>query len=63
MTTSNLPSHGVYIVEAIGDKVFSAKIGAAWPNRDGEGLTVQLLALPVTGQLIIQELKAKRDDE
>lgn len=63
MTTNKKPTHGVYIVEGEGDKAFWTKIGAAWPTNNGEGFTVQLSALPMNGRLVIQKLKAKRDDE
>lgn len=63
MTTNKKPTHGVYIVEGEGDKAFWTKIGAAWPTSSGEGFTIQLTALPINGRLVIQKLKAKRDDE
>ena len=29
------------------------EIGAAWPHRDGKGLTVVLKALPVNGRVVL----------
>ena len=57
MTSTNKPSHGVYIVEGEGDKAFWTKIGAAWPQSD-EGFSIQLTALPITGRLVVRKFKA-----
>jgi hypothetical protein len=35
------------------------EIGAAWPNRDGEGLSLTLDALPVDGRIVLRKPKAK----
>jgi hypothetical protein len=45
-----------------GEKKFWNRIGAAWEHEDGEGLTLQLELIPVTGGRIV--LRApKQDDE
>ena len=31
------------------------KIGAAWPNKDGKGFTVQLDVLPLNGRVVLRE--------
>lgn len=44
-----------------GEKKFWNRIGAAWEHEDGEGLTLQLDLLPVTGGRII--LRAPKHEE
>ncbi|MFB2553800.1 hypothetical protein [Ensifer soli] len=63
MTTNKSPTHGVYVVEGAGDGSYWTKVGAAWPTNNGKGFTIQLIGLPVSGRLILQEINAKRDDE
>jgi hypothetical protein len=55
--TSNKPTHAVFIVEpGNDDKGFFHRVGAAWPNRDGRGLSVQLIpGIAVSGRLILRE--------
>lgn len=36
-----------------GEKAFWTRIGAAWGHQDGEGLTLQLDLLPVSGGRIV----------
>ena len=44
-----------------GEKKFWSRIGAAWEHEDGEGLTLQLDLLPVTGGRIV--LRAPKQEE
>ena len=44
-----------------GEKGFWTRIGAAWDHSDGEGLTLQLDLVPVTGGRIV--LRVPRADE
>jgi hypothetical protein len=37
------------------------KIGAAWPNKDGKGFSVQLDVLPIDGRLMLREPQSDRD--
>jgi hypothetical protein len=45
-----------------GEKKFWNRIGAAWEHEDGEGLTLQLDLLPVSGGRIVLR-KPKEDDQ
>ncbi len=45
-----------------GEKKLWNRIGAAWEHEDGEGLTLQLDLLPVTGGRIVLR-KPKEDDQ
>jgi hypothetical protein len=44
-----------------GEKKFWNRIGAAWEHEDGEGLTLQLDLMPVTGGRIV--LRKPKEDE
>ena len=35
------------------------QIGAAWFNKDGEGINLQLDALPVSGRIVLRKPKEK----
>ena len=54
-TTSNKPDFYVYIVEEReGDKGFWNKVGIAYHHKDGKGLNIKLLALPIDGKLTLR---------
>jgi hypothetical protein len=55
---SKSPSHIAYVVRKIGEKSYFDRIGAAWANADGEGFTIRLNALPMTGEIVIRKPKA-----
>jgi hypothetical protein len=58
---SNAPSLIAYAVSEKGeDKAFWTRIGAAWDHEDGEGLTLQLELLPVSGGRIV--LRAPKEE-
>ncbi|MDL2351220.1 MAG: hypothetical protein QFC78_00045 [Pseudomonadota bacterium] len=38
-----------------GDDSFWTKVGAAWPHRDGKGLTLILSVIPMNGQIVLRE--------
>ena len=40
------------------DKSFWTDIGAAWDNKDGEGLNIKLSALPIDGEIVLRRPKA-----
>lgn len=46
-------------------KTYWCKIGAAWPTKSGEGLTLRLDALPIDGQisLFVPKEKPQADPE
>lgn len=37
------------------------KVGAAWPNKDGKGFSVQLDVLQIDGRLMLREPLPERD--
>lgn len=42
-----------------GDKGFWTPIGAAWEHDDGNGLSIQLDALPIDGKIVLRTPKAE----
>lgn len=52
------PSHEAFVVNGEGESAFWTKIGAVWPHDDGKGFNVELIALPVSGRLVMRERKA-----
>jgi hypothetical protein len=41
------------------DDSFWTKGGAAWPHRDGKGLSLQLDVMPINGQIVLREPKLR----
>ena len=58
----NAPSHKVYVVEGEGDKAWWTRVGAAWPSK-GNGLTIQLSALPLNGRLVLRPYEDEEAEE
>lgn len=54
--TSNRPTHYVYHVsrKENGEKGHWTRIGAAWPHKDGDGLTIRVEAIPMSGELVVR---------
>lgn len=48
-----------YEDEAGAEKSLWTRIGAAFPHKDGQGLNVELKAIPVNGKLVIRRHEAK----
>jgi hypothetical protein len=42
-----------------GQKDIWTRIGAAWPHGSGNGLSIQLDALPIDGRIVLTEPKAE----
>ena len=65
MSTQNektLPSHRVYSVSKNGEKTTWTEIGAAWPNKDGNGFNLTFTALALPGaQIVLRVPKAKEE--
>lgn len=55
---SKSPTHTAYVVRKVGEKSFWDRIGSAWENADGNGFTLRLHAIPLTGEIVIRKPKA-----
>lgn len=53
-TTPAKPTHRIYRVTGEGQKASWTPIGAAWPNRDGAGFSIQCDAMPLTGRIVMR---------
>lgn len=62
-STKKPPTHTVFIVEGDGDSAFWTKIGAAWAHEDGEGFSLTLIAMPLTGRLVVRKAKPPAERE
>jgi len=56
---NNRPTLIAYAVKDRGkrQKAIWTRIGAAWPHNEGNGLSIELEALPVDGRLVLIEPK------
>lgn len=57
---SSKPSHEAFVVTGEGENAFWTRIGAAWPHEDGKGYNVDLIAIPVSGRLVIRVRKESK---
>jgi hypothetical protein len=49
------PAFQAWHVTNKGDDSFWTKVGAAWPHRDGRGLSLILSVIPMNGQIVLRE--------
>ena len=50
------PTHRLYVVKGEGEQTRWTEIGAALPNRDGQGFSLALDAVPTGGRLVMREI-------
>jgi hypothetical protein len=54
------PTHRLYRVEGQGESAIWTPIGAAWPNRDGQGFNISCEdAASLKGRLVLRLITAK----
>ena len=58
-STVKAPTHRLFIVKGDDQNARWTEIGAAWVNRDGQGFTLQLDAIPTTGRIVMREITDK----
>jgi hypothetical protein len=49
------PAFQAWHVTNKGDDSFWTKVGAAWPHRDGKGLSLILSVIPMNGQIVLRQ--------
>jgi hypothetical protein len=54
-TEPKTPAFQAYHVTNKGDDSFWTKVGAAWPHRDGKGLSLILSVIPMNGQIVLRQ--------
>jgi len=50
------PTHRLYRVDGEGKKSRWIEIGAAWPNKDGNGYSIDCDAMPINGRLVMRKI-------
>lgn len=50
------PTHRIYHVIGEGKASSWTPIGAAWPNKDGQGFNISYDALPLTGRIVMRAI-------
>lgn len=61
---SSKPTHRLYRVEGEGKSARWTEIGAAWPNKDGQGFSISCGVVPLGGRIVmrmITERPAKKE--
>jgi hypothetical protein len=48
------PTHRLYRVQGDGSAAIWTPIGAAWPNKDGQGFSISCDAVPLTGRIVMR---------
>ena len=56
------PTHVVWQVIGEGEKASWIRVGAAWSNRDGKGLTLKFDAYPVAGRTVVREYSEQQPE-
>lgn len=51
--------HRLFRVEGQGEAATWTPVGAAWPNRDGQGFNISCEAGPLQGRLVLRLITAK----
>lgn len=59
-TTGAAPTHRLYCVTGTGESASWREIGAAWPNRDGNGFSLTCDAMPLQGRIVMRATTARR---
>lgn len=55
------PTHRLYRVLGDGEGAIWTPIGAAWPNKDGQGFSISCDAVPLQGRLVMRAI-SERDE-
>lgn len=58
--TAAKPTHRLYRVDGEGKSARWTEIGAAWPNNDGQGFSINCAAMPLEGRIVMRALREKQ---
>jgi hypothetical protein len=58
-TAAKAPTHTAYVVRKVGEKSYWDRIGSVWANADGNGFTLRLHAIPLTGEIVVRKPKSE----
>jgi hypothetical protein len=54
--TKKRPTHTIFQVIGDGEKARWIRIGAGWPNKDGNGLFLKFNSYPIVGHISVREI-------
>lgn len=54
------PTHRLYRVSGDGADAIWTPIGAAWPNKDGQGFSLSCDAVPLTGRIVMRVITERQ---
>jgi len=57
------PTHRFYRVTGEGKSAFWTPIGAAWPNKDGQGFSLSCDLVPLQGRIVMRRITAREAAE
>jgi hypothetical protein len=57
------PTHRIYRVIGEGETSSWTPIGAAWPNKDGQGFSISCDAVPLTGRIVMRAITERSDKD
>lgn len=55
------PTHRLYRVLGDGAGATWTPIGAAWPNKDGKGFSINCDAVPLQGRIVMRVISAREE--
>ncbi len=58
-STGRKPTHRLYRVVGEGEHASWTPIGAAWPNKDGNGFSLSCDAVPLQGRIVMRAITEK----
>lgn len=59
---SRMPTHRLYRVLGDGQGAIWTPIGAAWPNKDGQGFTIICDAVPLHGRIVMRTITERTEE-
>lgn len=57
------PTHRLFRVVGDGENSIWTPIGAAWPNKDGLGFSINCEALPLSGRIVMRTITERSKAE
>lgn len=61
--TGAKPSHRLFLVTGTGKAANWREIGAAWPNKDGKGFSLNCEAMPLQGRIVMRAATERKPKE
>ena len=57
------PDFTAYVVRKVGENSYWDRIGAAWNNQDGQGISIRLAAIPLNGEIVLRQPKSDEEGD